>query len=259
MSEGEIFYSDPLIENLQYRYGDGFLSPGGPEELALMAQDVPIAGRHGLDFGCGIGGYDVALVRDLGAAQVTGIDIEAAVLARARKRAAAEGLAGRLTFTQVTPGPLPFADAAFDFAFSKDSIVHLSDKAAVLAELQRVLKPGGALIMGDWFGSEAPMTGEMRAWATEGDETFEMASLARVAGLADWAGFDAVETVDRNDWFRSFCRDELARLEGPLFETYAARFGPEQARRSVANARTRLLLAEQGQLRPGHLRARKPA
>lgn len=257
MADGDLFYTDDLIENLQYRYGAGYLSPGGTDELTRMFDGLSIEGRDGLDFGCGIGGYDVALVQTLGAARVTGVDIEPGVLSQARERAAAAGLAGRIEFMQVWPGPLPFGDDAFGFAFSKDSIVHLADKDAVLAELHRVLLPGGLLVLGDWFGSDDPMTPEMRAWATEGEETFAMDSLARVTDRARAAGFRDIETVDRNEWFQAFCRDELARLEGPLQATYAERFGAAQARRSAENARTRLLLAEQGQLRPGHIRARK--
>jgi phosphoethanolamine N-methyltransferase len=259
MTDDKIFYTDDLIANLQYRYGDGYLSPGGVDELRLMCDGVPIAGRAVLDVGCGIGGYDIALVRDLGAAHVTGTDIEAGVLAEARERASAVGLGGHLRFVRVDPGPLPFDDGVFDVVFSKDAIVHLPEKAQMLREMSRVLVPGGALVLGDWFGSDAPMTPEMRAWATEGDETFAMDSLSRMAEHARAAGFTAIATRDRADWFRDFCRDEVERLEGPLFDTYAARFGDAQARRSVANARTRLTLAEQGQLRPGHLTARKPA
>lgn len=258
MSSGDAFYTPDLVENLQYRYGAGLLSPGGREELALMFAGVPVAGRTVLDFGCGLGGYDVELVRTLGAAQVTGIDVDASLLDQAQARSEREGLAKACVFRHVAPGPVPFADSRFDIAFSKDAVVHLEDKVGVLRELARVTVPGGWVVLGDWFGSTAPTTPEIRAWAGEGDETFAMDSLAAVAGYAERAGLTDIETVDRNAWFCAFCRDELARLEGPLFETYRTRFGAAQAERSVANARTRLLLAEQGQLRPGHLRARKP-
>ena len=73
------------------------------------------------------------------------------------------------------------------------------------------------------------------------------------------AGFTDVALDDRNDWFRDYARDECERLKGPLFDTYVARFGAAQARQSGENARIRALLADEGQLRPGHIRARKPA
>lgn len=258
MSDTDTFYDDDLVENLQYRYGDGRLSPGGAEELRRLFDGVPVSGRRILDFGCGLGGYDIDLVRDLGAGHVTGVDIEPHLVAQARRRVADAGLTGRIEMRQVGDGLLPFADGAFDVAFSKDAVVHLADKTGALRELCRVTAAGGWLVIGDWFGSDTPMTPEMRAWATEGDETFEMASLNVMAGDLEQLGLTAIQAVDRNAWFRDVCREEVERLEGPLFDTYAQRFGAEQARRSVANARTRLELADQGQLRPGHLRARKP-
>jgi phosphoethanolamine N-methyltransferase len=258
MTDTGTFYTDDLVENLQYRFGTGFLSPGGVTELRLMFDGVPVENRHVVDFGCGLGGYDVELVHELGAAHVTGVDVEPGLLAEARSRASASGLDDRLGFDHVPDGPLPYDAGRFDIAFSKDAIVHLPDKAAVLAELYRVTKPGGWLVLADWFGADAPMTAEMRAWASDGAETFHMASLGEIASLAREHGFIETDNVDRNAWFQEFCRDELARLEGPLFDTYTRRFGPDQARRSVANARVRLQLAEQGQLRPGHICARKP-
>jgi len=257
-SAEQLFYSDNLITNLQLRWGGGFLSPGGSKELALMLEGVDIEGRTGLDFGCGIGGYDVLLVREHGAAKVVGIDIEQPVLERARGRAEMEELTHSLEFLKVEPGPLPFDDASFDFVFSKDSIVHLPNKPEVFGEFFRVVRPGGRLVISDWFRSEEPFTEEMRRWATEGDETFEMDTLAGAAQYAVQAGFVDMDMVDRNDWFRAYTRDEYERLKGPLFATYVAHFGEDAARTSVENARIRALLAGQGQLRPGHLRATRP-
>jgi phosphoethanolamine N-methyltransferase len=254
-----LYYSDRLIENLQLRWGEGFMSPGGAEELARMLRGMEIAGRSGIDLGCGIGGYDVLLVADHGAGHVVGVDIDGASLASARERANARRLSDRLEFRHVAPGPLPFDGGTFDFAFSKDSIVDLPDKPAAFAELYRVVKPGGAIVVSDWFRSEEPYTEEMRAWATTGEETYEMDTLASAGALVAQAGFEAVELDDRNDWFRALAREEYERLAGPLFPVYVERFGEAQANTSVENARVRLLLADQGQLRPGHVRARKPA
>mgnify|MGYP006280136195 CR=1 FL=1 len=255
-----LYYSDDLVANLQLRWGDGHLSPGGPDELARMLRGVDCRGRHGLDVGCGVGGYDIALVRDHGAADVVGIDIGPAVVAAARDRAAAAGLAARLEFRVVAPGPLPFADERFDFVFTKDTLadVPLADKPALFAEMFRVCRRGGALVLSDWFCTEADYTPEMREWTGEGDETYEMHTLADAADYAAAAGFEGVERDDRNDWFRAYARDEYERLRGELYAEYVRRFGEAQAERSVENARIRALLAEQGQLRPGHLRARRP-
>lgn len=255
-----LYYSDDLVTNLQLRWGDGFLSPGGASELARMFAGIEVRGRTGLDVGCGVGGYDVVLVRDHGAARVVGIDLGDAAVEQARLRAESCGLADRLDFRVVQPGPFPFDDASFDFVCSKDTIaeVPLADKPDVFAEMYRVCRPGGWLVVSDWFCTEAPFTEVMRQWATEGDETYEMETLARTAGYAADAGFADLELDDRNDWFRGYARDEYERLKGPLFDDYVERFGEEQARASVENARIRALLAAQGQLRPGHIRAIRP-
>jgi len=253
-----LYYTDDLITNLQLRWGEGFLSPGGAAELSRMMDGIDVAGLHGLDLGCGIGGYDALLVEDHGAGEVIGIDIDAASLALAQQLAAQRGLEDRLDFRLVEPGPLPFQDEDFDFAFSKDSIVDLPDKAAAFAELFRVTRSGAPIAVSDWFCGTAPYTAEMRAWATTGDETYEMDTLADAAGYLHDAGFVKIETEDRNAWFREYARDEYERLKGPLFPEYVERFGEAQAHRSVENARVRAVLADQGQLRPGHIRARKP-
>ncbi|MDZ7829795.1 MAG: methyltransferase domain-containing protein [Halofilum sp. (in: g-proteobacteria)] len=255
-----LYYNDDLVTNLQLRWGDGFLSPGGADELARMFRGIDVTGQAGLDVGCGVGGYDLVLVTDLGAERVVGVDLGPAVVAEAAGRARSAGLGDRLLFRTVEPGPLPFDDATFDFVFSKDTIadVPLADKPAMFAEMFRVCRPGGHLVVSDWFRDEAPYTEEMRAWATEGDETYEMDTLAGAGRYATDAGFSDVELDDRNDWFRQYAREEYERLKGPLFAEYSRRFGAAAARTSVENARVRALLAEQGQLRPGHVRARRP-
>ena len=253
-----LYYTDDLIENLQLRWGEGFMSPGGAAELRRMLRGVEMAGARVLDLGCGIGGYDFLMVEAHDTAHVTGIDIDAASLATARREADRRGLQGRIDFRQAGGGVLPFADGHFDIVFSKDAIVDLPDKAPVFDELFRVTRPGGRVVIGDWFRSAAPYTDEMRAWATTGDETYEMQTLDQAANDLRAAGFTEIETDDRNAWYRDLARAEYARLEGPLHDTYRARFGEAQARASVENARIRWLLAEQVQLRPGHLRGRRP-
>ncbi|WP_157932937.1 class I SAM-dependent methyltransferase [Roseovarius salinarum] len=256
--EHALYYSDALIENLQMRWGAGFMSPGGADELVHMLRGVQVRGARLLDFGCGIGGYDALLAEVHDAAHVTGVDIDGASLAQAEERRVRRGLQDRLRFRQVTPGPLAFEDGSFDIVFSKDSIVDLPEKAPVFAEFHRLLAPGGHVVVGDWFRGAAPFTPEMRAWATDGNETYEMDTLDSAAAALRAAGFVSVETEDRNAWFREYARDEYERLKGPLYQVYVDRFGAAQARTSVENARVRALLADQGQLRPGHIRGRKP-
>jgi SAM-dependent methyltransferase len=99
-----------LIGFLELLWGRGWLSPGGPEELARLLQGEDLEGRHVLDIGCGAGGIDCLLVSEYGAANVTGIDVEAAVLETARERIREAGVSDRIDLVHIEPGPLPFGD-----------------------------------------------------------------------------------------------------------------------------------------------------
>lgn len=78
-------YPDHYIDRLEILWGKGFLSPGGPDEIALLIGDRDITGANVLDLGCGIGGPSLLLVSRFGAGHVTGVDIEPELIARAEK------------------------------------------------------------------------------------------------------------------------------------------------------------------------------
>jgi ubiquinone/menaquinone biosynthesis C-methylase UbiE len=104
-----------------------------------LAGDV--AGRRILDAGCGAGAVAVAL-RDRGAI-VAGFDRSVKMVELARERLGADT---DLRVIDIT-GPLPYPDGAFDDVIAALVLHYLEDWTAPLAELRRVLKPGGRLIV----------------------------------------------------------------------------------------------------------------
>ena len=141
-------YDDTMVSFLELIYGDGFIAPGGPEEVNNLIKGVDLAGKLVLDIGCGVGGIDVMLARDHGC-DIIALDVEAPLVERARQRAAAAGLAQRIDFRVVEPGPILLEDEAVDIVFSKDVWIHIADKPALLADVFRVLRPGGLLVAAD--------------------------------------------------------------------------------------------------------------
>ena len=100
------------------------------------------AGMTLLDCGCGPGSITAGLARAVSPGHVTGIDREESQLTRARANAAELGLAN-VTFECGDAYELPYPDNAFDAVFSHAMLDHLQDPAAVIREMNRVLKPGG--------------------------------------------------------------------------------------------------------------------
>jgi SAM-dependent methyltransferase len=121
-------------------------------------------GTHLLDVGCGPGSITVGLADIVAPAPVVGIDIQAALVARAQ--AAADGRAN-LRFEVADLHCLPFADASFDAVFANGVLMHLGEPMRALAEMHRVLRPGGVVGVRDPdFASalHAPLTDALERW-----------------------------------------------------------------------------------------------
>ncbi len=97
------------------------------------------------DIGGGTGNYALALARE-GWEPIV-IDRSAAMLARAAAK--------RLATVEANAQRLPFADATFDAAAMISMLHHVEDRGAALAEAQRVLRPGGRLVLMGFTGEDA--------------------------------------------------------------------------------------------------------
>jgi ubiquinone/menaquinone biosynthesis C-methylase UbiE len=100
-----------------------------------------ILGKEVLDAGCGGGRYTVAW-RLLGARRAIGVDISPSGIESARGRLVDAGM-DRVIFEVGNVLKLPFEDNSFDIVFSNGVLHHTPDWKAGVAELVRVLKPGG--------------------------------------------------------------------------------------------------------------------
>jgi 2-polyprenyl-6-hydroxyphenyl methylase/3-demethylubiquinone-9 3-methyltransferase len=107
----------------------------------LAAEASRQALRTALDVGCG-GGILSEDVARLGLA-VTGVDPSAESIEAARRHAVTSGLA--IDYRVASGEALPFGDAAFDVVLCCDVLEHVDAIGPVLAEIARVLRPGGLL------------------------------------------------------------------------------------------------------------------
>jgi SAM-dependent methyltransferase len=108
-------------------------------------------GQHLLDVGCGLGPDVQALAQRVGnAGRVVGIDSSATMIAEAQRRAAGLGLP--VAFARGDAGHLAFAADSFDGCRSERLLVHLDHPPQALAEMARVVRPRGRIVVldADW-------------------------------------------------------------------------------------------------------------
>src|SRR5215207_1867003 len=124
----------------------------GPSHRAIIRR---IAARCGdgplkvLDVGCGTGVFGARIRRALPRARVWGVDLVAGMLAKGSERWRHH--AGELLPVQGDSERLPFAAGAFDVVTCANSFHHYPHQDRAVAEMHRVLRPGGLLILVDGY------------------------------------------------------------------------------------------------------------
>ncbi len=133
------FYDSPLTTSFYQAVHNRLL-----ESVSLPANP------HVLDLGCGTGKLLMRLVE--AGPQLTGVgyDFSPEMLAQAEQQNPAPA---RITYQQGRTDQLPFEADQFDAAFCTISFLHYPDPLAVLREVKRVLKPGGAFYLADYTPS----------------------------------------------------------------------------------------------------------
>jgi SAM-dependent methyltransferase len=111
--------------------------------LMVRALGLPTGGRI-LEVGCGRGIALPTLARMLRPSRLVGIDNDAALLTRARLRLGESGTTAELHWADVRA--LPFVDASFDLVVDFGTCYHISGSTRGLAEIARVLTPGGLFV-----------------------------------------------------------------------------------------------------------------
>jgi ubiquinone/menaquinone biosynthesis C-methylase UbiE len=147
--------------------GDLVLSPQEePDRLAINLYErtidgVDLSGRDVLEVGSGRGGGSVFVARHHSPSSVVGLDFSAAAIALCRRHRSAPGL----SFVHGDAVAMPFPDASFDAVLNVESSHCYPSFPVFLAEVRRVLRPGGVLLFADFRPSDAvpQMLAELRA------------------------------------------------------------------------------------------------
>jgi ubiquinone/menaquinone biosynthesis C-methylase UbiE len=187
----------------QIRFDDGAAYERMMGIRSRLAGDIfldwlaPRPGLRWIDIGCGSGAFTELLVERCAPAEVQGIDLSEAQLAFARARPAA-----RLAqFRRGDAAALPFPDGRFDGAVMALVIFFVPEPAKGVAEMVRVVRPGGTVASYAWdmegggYPGE-PIHAEMRAMGLKPllPPSFGASRMEALRDLWTAAGLDAIET-----------------------------------------------------------------
>jgi SAM-dependent methyltransferase len=188
-------------------------------ELARFCTEVRVEGTgHLVDIGCGRGGPGLWVAAHTGA-RLMGVDIAASALKAPEQRARSLGLAARARYVLGSFDSMPLEDGAADAIMSVDALLFAPDKLAAIAEMARVLRPGGRLVFTTWDYRSQPVGRPPQV-----DDH---------RPLLDAAGFDVRTYDETEDWFGRMSRTGASLLAA--VEELAAESGE-----GVAVVRTRL-------------------
>ena len=258
MHADDDLYADKAIVLLEMLWGEGYLSPGGLDEIKRLLEGMDFQGKNVLDIGCGAGGITVSLVKEFGAAHVTGIDVEKPVVEAASQSVKNAGLVDVIDIKLVSPGAFTFADESFDFVFSKDSIIHIADKESLAEEAFRVLKPKGWFVASDWLISHDNEPSQaMKDYVQLEGLDFQMASPARYQKALTNAGFSNVELKNRNSWYLKKAKQELFELETGRRAEFIAEVGEPYLLDNIKTWNAMLKVLASGEHCPHHFRGQK--
>lgn len=159
--------------------------------LANVTKDTPV-----LEIGCGCGGQAIWIARQYGC-HVTATELNPHGIETGKKLAAEAGL--DVAFQLVDGSkPLPFKDNSFAVVFCNDTMCHIPNRAAVLQDWKRVLKPGGCVVYTDAMVVTGPVSSdEFKTRASIGKYYYQSEGDNETA--IKHAGLNLVHTIDTSE------------------------------------------------------------
>ncbi|MFE3760182.1 SAM-dependent methyltransferase [Streptomyces sp. NPDC059104] len=155
-------------------------------------------GQRILDIGSGAGGPAVHIAKATGA-EVVGITVSSDQVRQATALAEKEGLSDRVSFRLCdATRPLPFAESSFDAVLALESFIHIEARHAALTYAARVLRPGGRIVLSDFF-ERSPVPPEKQPAVERYCREFNLSRLAKsdfYPRLFQNAGFVFAEQLD---------------------------------------------------------------
>lgn len=181
---------------------DEFHIGGRQATVPFMAQLNLTASDRVLDLGCGLGGPARYVAQTFGA-QVDGIDLTQEFVDAGQQLSGLSGLQDRVTLRQGSILDLPYPDNSFDAAYLIHVGMNIADKALLMSEAARVLRPGGRFGIYDVMLVGDPDVQYPVPWAATAD-LGALSDPATYKSALSAAGFTLIAETDRTGFAKDF-------------------------------------------------------
>ncbi|XP_037796330.1 phosphoethanolamine N-methyltransferase-like [Penaeus monodon] len=242
----DIRYSESFILKLEWLLGHTWVSTGGESTTREFCQRLGLQpGQRVLDVGCGSGGSAFFMSRLYGV-HVHGVDISSNMidLAVHRQTHLRRTQRKRLQFEMRDIMDADYGDCSFDVIYSRNSILHITNKEELFAKLYRWLKPGGTLFVTDYCLGSAPTSRPLADYMAK--SSMSLVRVRDYVRAAARAGFGLV-SEDLGDKFYNIQQKELDDFI-PTQEAFVQEYSQEEFEEMVTVATNKLTWIKTRQL-----------
>lgn len=247
-------YSKHSIRSYELIFGKNFICPGGlesTEEVVVKLNLQP--DQLVLDVGCGLGGAAFLMAQKYGA-HVTAMDLSSNMITSALERAS-EYKDGVVQFEVADVTKREFPKESFDVIFSRDTLLHIKDKHALIWSFYRWLKPGGKVLITDYCcGSNVPWSKPFADYVSK--RGYHLLPVDQYAQIFRDVGFAHVESEDRTEQFVDMLNKELHFVKTNI-ASLAAEISADECRSLVQGWKDKLANCAAGDHRWGLFYATK--
>lgn len=249
-------YSKNGVLRYEKIFGPGFVSTGGIDTTKEFVESLNLQNNQVvLDVGCGIGGGDIFMSKTYGCS-VIGVDLSTNMVSIAYERLMGMTASKLKVSFEIGDVMQHEYDAnSFDVVYSRDTILHITDKKALFARLYNWLKPGGQLFISDY--ACAPKNEWSKDFEAYVDQRrYTLLTVPDYGKVLESVGFKDVVAQDATDKFVECLKNELVRIESNKDE-FIKEFSSEDWQHLVEGWEAKLERTAKGDQRWGVFRARK--